>query len=163
MHPVTDGFRLQFRSLLAAWLPALMPSWRFFDRIGPALRIEFALTDTRDVTAAVWQPLRPRPTTVAVGTMVWRLFWNPEWNETLYLTSCAERLLDDPSAQRADALWTRAAAAVHSALASLGDVHGRLLHVRIVETMRQDEALVNRVVFVSAARPLVSDGGADGR
>ena len=81
---------------LALLLPALIPSWRFFDVIAPSPRIEFAMLTSPD-SAAVWQAFRPRPARVALSTMLGRLFWNPRWNESLFLVSCAERLVDqDP-------------------------------------------------------------------
>ena len=98
-------------------LPALIPSWRFFDRIGPAPRIECAASSTADDSRAAWREVWPRPARVSPGEMVRRLFWNPRWNQSLYLVSCAERLLEDPSHERVRELWMRVADVVRSELA----------------------------------------------
>ena len=41
-------------------LPALIPSWRFFDTIAPSPRIEYALLHDPHAAAA-WREFRPRP------------------------------------------------------------------------------------------------------
>lgn len=73
-------------------LPALIPSWNFFDVIAPSPRIEYALCDEAGLSKSGWMPYRPRPKSISTLTMVRRLIWNPHWNETLFLNSCAERL-----------------------------------------------------------------------
>lgn len=77
-------------------LPALLPSWRFFDAVGPSPRIEFRLM-TRPDADTPWQPFRPRPARLGPAQMARRLVWNPLWNETLFMVSCAERLLHHPT------------------------------------------------------------------
>lgn len=73
-------------------LPALIPSWNFFDVIAPSPRIEYALCDETGASQSGWMPFRPRPESLSILTMLRRLIWNPRWNETLFLISCAERL-----------------------------------------------------------------------
>jgi hypothetical protein len=90
--------------------------------------------------------------------MLWRLFWNPLWNESLYLISCAEKLIDEPSAMREDALMTRVAAAI--ARGETGDkIAGpAFLLLRIVVVNREGEQIVRQVSFVSLARRLNGAG-----
>lgn len=73
-------------------LPAIIPSWNFFDVIAPSPRIEYQLMAGPDDTRRHWQPFRPRPTHLAPHQFLTRLIWNPHWNESLFLVSCAERL-----------------------------------------------------------------------
>lgn len=87
MNPLT-GLRLL--------LPAIIPSWRFFDAVTASPRLDFALFRQPD-DAPDWQPFRPRPAVLPPAAMLRRLFWNPEWNEDLYLVSLAERLVGDAS------------------------------------------------------------------
>lgn len=142
--------------LLSSLLPAVIPSWRFFDRIGPAPTVEWSVGD------GGWQPVCPSPPRVPAAALLARLFWNPARNEALFLVSCAERLLDDPSASRADLLWTRVADRVRPTLSSeaavaapaLPSAGGRTLRVRIVEVTRQGDALLREVRYVSEPRPL---------
>ena len=76
-------------------LPALIPSWRFFDWIAASPRIEVAILKTPKQTVKDWQEFRPRPSHVSFATMAGRMIWNPNWNDTLFLVSCAERLAEN--------------------------------------------------------------------
>jgi hypothetical protein len=78
-------------------LPALVPSWRFFDEIAPSPRIEFTLLKTPQDTPARWQEFRPRPQSLPLRSLIKRMFWNARWNEYLFLVSCAERLVSNPT------------------------------------------------------------------
>jgi hypothetical protein len=82
---------------LKLFLPALIPSWRFFETVEASPRIEFTQLKTEDGKAADWQEFRPRPAHLSFSTMFKRLLWNPAWNESLFLVSCAERLMDKPT------------------------------------------------------------------
>ena len=82
---------------LKLFLPALIPSWRFFETVEASPRIEFTQLETEDGKADDWQEFRPRPAHLSFFAMLKRLFWNPAWNESLFLVSCAERLMDNPT------------------------------------------------------------------
>ena len=88
-------------------LPALIPSWRFFDTIAPSPRIEFALLKTAQDASGRWQEFRPRPARLPISTMLKRMFWNPRWNESLFLVSCAERLMAGPTEHSSQEILTR--------------------------------------------------------
>ena len=135
---------------LALLLPALIPSWRFFDVIAPSPRIEYALSPGPDV-GGVWREVRPRPNRVSPATMAWRLLWNPRWNETLFLVSCAERLADEPTAHGEDEIYRRIAADLWRA----DDADGEgWLAFRLVFVSRDGDALVREVLFEPAPRRL---------
>lgn len=74
-------------------LPALIPSWNFFDVITPSPRIEFCLLISKEEAPSLWKEFRPRPEHLTIPHSIKRLFWNAKWNESLFLTSCAERIL----------------------------------------------------------------------
>ncbi|MET0363452.1 MAG: hypothetical protein ABW169_02245 [Sphingobium sp.] len=80
-------------------LPALVPSWRFFDAVTASPRVDYAVLPAPDAPAANWQEFRPRPAVLTPGAMVRRLLWNPQWNENLFLVSLAERLMSDTTAE----------------------------------------------------------------
>jgi hypothetical protein len=145
---------LLFRYLL----PALIPSWRFFDYIAPSPRIEFAVVATVDDPAMRWREFRPRPAHLPVAAMLRRLLWNPVWNESLFMVSCAEKLLDEPSARRESELLTRIAAAI--ARGETGDqiTGSTYLRFRIVVLKREGEQISRRVGFVSPAQGLDAIG-----
>lgn len=88
-------------------LPALVPSWRFFDEIAPAPRIEYALATTSGGPFVSWQEFRPKPRYLHLWQMSLRLIWNPVCNENLFLVSCAERLLAHPTAHSASEIFDR--------------------------------------------------------
>ena len=88
-------------------LPALIPSWRFFDTIAPSPRIEFALLKTARDASGRWQEFRPRPARLPISTMLKRMFWNPRWNESLFLVSCAERLMESPTEHSSQEILAR--------------------------------------------------------
>ena len=145
---------LMFRYLL----PVLIPSWRFFDFIAPSPRIEFAVIAQLDDPTTRWQEFRPRPVQLPVAAMLRRLLWNPIWNESLFIVSCAEKLLDEPSIRREVELLTRIAATV--ARGETGDkvTGATYLRFRIVVLKREDEQISRRVGFVSSARRLDATG-----
>ncbi len=78
-------------------LPALIPSWRFFDEIAPSPRIEYVLLRQENEEGRDWKEVKPRPSHVPISRMLRRMIWNPDWNETLFLMSCAERLMAYPT------------------------------------------------------------------
>jgi hypothetical protein len=108
-------------------LPALLPSWRFFDSVGPSPRIEYLL-DRRE--------FRPPPLMLPVWRMLARLVWNPQRNESLFLTSCAERLMENPTAHSANEISARVGAPW-----------------RVVVVRREGEALVREVAAASPGAP----------
>ena len=138
------------RNPLQLLLPALIPSWNFFDVIAPSPRIEYAVTGSADATPEAWREFRPRPHDVSPGTMAARMLWNPRWNESLFLVSCAERLIDNPTTHSEDEIFKRIAAD----LARGSDVVEGWLAFRLVFVAREDEAILREVLFEAAPRAL---------
>ncbi len=131
-------------------LPALIPSWNFFDEIAPSPRVEYALTAVRDEEPGAWHEFRPRPAHVSVPTMLARLVWNPRWNQTLFVVSCAERLTDEPTDHSQDEIFRRIAAdlARQADTATLEP----WLSFRLVFLSREGEAIRSEVLYQSAPR-----------
>ena len=86
---------MPFLRPLKLLLPALIPSWNFFDIIAPSPRIQFVLLNSANEMPDNWQEFRPRPATLSITQMLKRMLWNPKWNESLFLVSCAERIMGD--------------------------------------------------------------------
>jgi len=137
------------RKPLGLLLPALIPSWNFFDVIAPSPRIEYALTGSSAVPKGGWTEFRPRPQRVSTRTLLTRLIWNPRWNETLFLVSCAERLINAPTDHSQDEIFTRLAAELRASAAA-----GDWLSFRLVFVSREDQAIQREVLFQSAPRRL---------
>jgi hypothetical protein len=131
-------------------LPALIPSWKFFDVIAPSPRVEYSLSASAGEPPAAWRAFRPRPKHVSVPTLLKRLLWNPRWNETLFVVSCAERLMDQPTDHSQDEIFRRIAAdlAREPDAAALEP----WLSFRLVFLSRDGEAIEREVLFQSAPR-----------
>jgi len=133
-------------------LPALIPSWNFFDVIAPAPRVEYALLASPGDTTGTWREFRPRPERISVATLLTRLVWNPRWNQTLFVMSCAERLAEDrtPAHSEAELFKRIAADLAHEAQ----DPARPWLCFRLVFVSRQGEALTEEVMVQPAPRLL---------
>lgn len=132
--------------MLRLVLPLLVPSWRFFDTIGSAPRIEIAWLAS-PTAAPVWRPLHPRPARVGLATPLRRLVWNPDGNAALYLTSRAERLLESTTDAAIDDFLARVRAAALARPARPSDAGW--LQVRIVSTTREGTRIIDDVTFLS--------------
>ncbi len=88
-------------------LPALIPSWNFFDVVAPSPRIEYVILSEKFPLDSEWRPFRPRPKRISTFEMIKRLFWNPHWNDTLFATSCAERLVQDETEHSINEIFLR--------------------------------------------------------
>ncbi len=133
---------------LGLLLPALIPSWNFFDVIAPSPRIEYALAPSSAVPQEGWVEFRPRPQRVSALALLRRLLWNPRWNETLFLVSCAERLINAPTDHSQNEIFSRLAA-------GLGQAQEGWLSFRLVFVSREGRAIQREVLFQSAPRRLV--------
>lgn len=135
---------------LKLMLPALIPSWNFFDVIAPSPRIEYALLTSPTDASGVWREFRPRPDRLSLPAMLGRLFWNPRWNETLFLVSCAERLVEQLTAHGEDEIFRRIAADL--AHRSDGAALPPWLGFRLVFLSRAGDAIRREVLFQPAPR-----------
>ncbi len=75
-------------------LPILFPSWRFFSGIGVSPRFDLAFVSADGNVPSEWIPFRPLPKTLTFRQQVTRFLFNPQWNELLFLNSCAERIFE---------------------------------------------------------------------
>lgn len=129
-------------------LPVFFPSWRFFSGIDPSPRVQYALLASETQNPTVWLAFRPLQHHINLIQAIQRLFWNPKWNETLYINSCAERLFDGYSTMRAKEIMRRILAAIHHGEIQLKD-NERFIVFRILALARQGQALIETLVFVS--------------
>ena len=137
-------------------LPALLPSWRFFDEIVPSPRIEVAYLSTDTVaqedTSIAWFEFRPRPQQVSLQTMLLRLFWNPDWNENLFLVSCSERLMSDPSEHSETEIARRIQEVLKNTSIETGQ--NCFFMFRLVFVARIDTTIEKQVTFQSNVFPI---------
>jgi len=133
-------------------LPALVPSWRFFDAIAPSPRIEFALLNSLQDAPDQWQEFRPRPERLSFATALRRLLRNPDWNETLFLVSCAERMIGNPTAHCEQEIIERIKADIRP-----GETTTAYLRFRLAFISRQENGLCKEILFISPAYPFSKD------
>ena len=136
-------------NLFRLLLPALIPSWRFFDTIAPSPRIEFTFVKTPQAASCSWQEFRPRPAHLRVGDMLRHLFWNPRWNETLFLLSCAEGLAENHEEHGAREIITRIKAEFERR--GMDKTVSPYLRFRLVSVYREGARMRRRVTFTSQA------------
>ena len=126
-------------------LPVLIPSWRFFDAIAPSPRIEVALLQSAHDTPEVWREFRPRPPHIPIHTMLKRIFWNPQWNQSLFLVSCAERLMQNPTQHSLEEIRTRIEADANTTTP--------YMQFRLVFVSRTGSELHTEITFISPIYP----------
>lgn len=131
-------------------LPALVPAWNFFDVIADSPRVEFACTPTAGEVPATWQLFRPPSSRQSARSVLRRLVWNPVWNETLFVVSCAERLMRQPTAHSEDEIFKR----ITADLVRGGTSPETWLRFRLAFIGREGEALTREVRYEAAPRPL---------
>jgi hypothetical protein len=130
-------------------LPALVPSWRFFDEIAPSPCVEFAVLETPQGDSSTWKVFRPRPARLSATSMFQRLFWNPHWNETLFLVSCSERLMESGDPFYVREIFKR----IKDDLAK--DIAAPYVQFRLVFVHREGDELQKNILFVSPPMSLV--------
>ena len=148
-----DLYTVRLR-ILKLLIPALLPSWRFFDFIAPSPRIQFSLLSADNDMAREWHEFRPRPAYVSLRQMLGRMFWNPVWNESLFLVSCAERLIEHPTTHSEEEIFKRIEHELkRNVLRGTGN-SATHLQFRLLLVQRQGTTLQEDVVFHSRIRPL---------
>ncbi len=131
--------------LLNLLLPALIPSWRFFKAVEASPRVQWTLDPAG--ASENWQEFRPRPQHLPILQMVLRLFWNPVWNESLFLVTCAERIEQEPSAHSVREIRHRIWADQNRSVD--GTSAPDALRFRLVFVQREGSELVEQVVYQS--------------
>lgn len=136
-------------------LPALIPSWRFFARVRLSPRVEFTLLGCVDEAPQYWQELRPRPAYLPLHAMLWRLVWNPRWNQSLFLVSCTERYLETGSERRLGEILSRIRLDLHRSCPAAGGA--RHIQLRFVMLSRDGDRVVREEVARSPVHGLTAE------
>ena len=140
-------------------IPAILPSWNFFDYITPSPRVQFRLIATEAKVSIDWQEYRPRPDHLSFSQMLGRMLWNSHWNETMFIAGCAERIAVNHNAEHneteilerivADLLKEKAT--VNAAVSIAKSTH---VQFRLVFIERVNDELVEETVFHSRIKKL---------
>lgn len=130
-------------------LPALMPSWRFFESIAPSPRIEYCLTNQDDSKNEAWVRFDPRPEHVGFLQGLRRLAYNPAWADYLYASSCAERLIINPTMHSEHMIIRRLKSAV-----SVETIEQNYLQFRLVFISHEDNEIKETILYYSQKHAL---------
>ena len=136
--------------------PAIVPSWNFFDVIAPSPRIQFSLLNLKDEIVSDWSEFRPRLEYVSFKQMLLRICWNPIWNESLFMVSCAERIMENPTEHSELEILDR----IKRDLLNNPTINSDLqLQFRLEVIERQNNKLIQTICFHSRIVPLkLSEG-----
>ena len=129
--------------LVQLLLPIFFPSWRFFQSIEPSPRIQWT-TGYGDQPPDEWRMYRPRPDAITPAEMAQRLFWNPLWNEGLFLVTLSERLIREDSGFAAHEIGRRIQARVQIPA-------GHNLWFRVIFLDREVSGITRHILYTSDA------------
>ena len=134
------------QNVLKLLLPGLIPSWEFFKAVEPSPRVHWRVLHHLNGAAPAWQEYQPRPNRISLGTVIFRLFWNPRWNEALYLVSLAERLTLDPTAHSTDEIQRHLLA---EAVSTGKHPHDAYLQFQLAFVCEEDRGIVQTITHIS--------------
>lgn len=141
---------MQIFNTLKLLLPALIPSWNFFDIITASPRIQYTLLPDENETDCSWTEFRPRPQSLSITENCRRLFYNAKWNESLFLVSCAERILSNSSPQQVRHSENEILERISNALHQTENTnHAQYLQFRLLYISREQNKLVEVVAYQS--------------
>jgi hypothetical protein len=140
--------------ILKLLIPALVPSWNFFDIITPSPRVQFTLLKSKYDAPHVWHEFRPRPAHLSFLQMLGRLFWNAKWNESMFVVSCAERLMEQPTQHSENEILERIIGDLIDSTSNTQMMDATYLQFRLLIVERQGTRLEQEAAFYSRIQPL---------
>ena len=136
-------------------LPIFIPSWKFFNRIAPSPRIEFALLRSEQEESCNWQELVLRPKQISTIDFVKSIFYNPRWNEALFISNCAERLVIDPNQYCVDEIVKRIRFELQRRGIEINSTP--YLQFRLIFIGREGNELQKEILFTSEIKNIFGD------
>lgn len=134
-------------SSLKLLLPVIFPSWRFFDEVKPSPRIEYRVKTNEMDNFSPWSEIYTRPKSLSLFDMLKRLFWNPDWNGYLYVTSCAEMFIETDNSFYQEEIAKR----ILQDLKNKKSPHEMTMQFRLIFIARNNEILDEHVLFTSSS------------
>lgn len=138
-------------------LPILFPSWRFFSSIGPSPRVEVGFVTDANASPTDWLSIFPQPEKLSFASSLVRLLHNPQWNERLYINTCAEHLFESHSEFHEQQIAQRLLSAVKSG-EIIAPEAAQYLIFRIRTLVSEHEKLTENFVFISRSFSLLPYG-----
>ncbi len=140
--------------ILKLLIPALVPSWNFFDIITASPRIQFTLLGAENESPREWHEFRPRPAHLSLLQMLGRLFWNAKWNESMFVVGCAERLIEHPTQHSENEILQRIINDIMEKPSSGQRMDATHLQFRLLTIERRGTTLQQEEVYYSRIQPL---------
>lgn len=140
-------------NLLKLLIPALVPSWNFFDIIAPSPRVQFTLLEAEHDTPHEWHEFRPRPAHLSFLQMLGRMIWNAKWNELMFVLSCAERIMEQPTQHSEDEIMKRIMSDLEGDSSNTQLMAATHLQFRLLVVERHGKELQQEVTFYSRVQP----------
>jgi hypothetical protein len=108
----------------------------------------------KDENLGTWVEYRPRPERLSSWSMLKRLFYNPTRNETLFIASCAERLIKNEQEYGAHSIAEIFARIEQDIAHGLLKREGQYLQFRLAFISLQKQGLEKHILFVSEIKKL---------
>jgi len=140
--------------ILKLLIPALVPSWNFFDIITASPRVQFALFEPENEAPREWHEFRPRPAHLSFVQMLGRMLWNAKWNESMFVVGCAERLIEHPTQHSEDEILKRIIDDIVDEPSNNQPVDATHLQFRLITIERDGTKLREDEVYYSRIQPL---------
>lgn len=137
-------------------LPIFIPSWKFFNRIAPSPRIEFTLLSSgKEDSSCIWQEFSLRPNQISTIDFIKSIFYNPRWNEALFISNCAERLVIDPNEYCVEEITKRIRTKLEHRGVDLKT--SPYLQFRLIFISREGNELQKEILFTSEIKNIFGD------
>jgi hypothetical protein len=136
-------------------LPVFIPSWQFFKDLAPSPRIEFTLHKTAEEGLCDWQELNLRPQRLSIIEMLVSIFFNPRWNEALFIMNCAEQLIINPTEYGSREIMKRIQSELERRQVDLRMTP--YLQFRLVFVSRENTSLRRDILFISKIAKISPD------
>ena len=80
-----------------------------------------------------------------------RMLFNADWNESLFLVSCAERLIEYPTKHSEDEIFKRLIAGISDKDKASG---AKFIQFRLVFVRREDDSIIEEINYQSELRTI---------
>lgn len=129
-------------------LPILFPSWRFFRSIDPSPRIEYGYCESFNESPERWYPLSRIPDHFNFTSSILHLFFNPDWNQQLFMNTCAEHVFEAPNQRWENFIKKRILNDKKIVRKSL-ILEKNIIQFRIKAIINNESQITSQIIFIS--------------
>ena len=140
--------------MLKLLLPILFPSWRFFRCIDPSPRLEYGYCESLKDQPERWYPLEKPLQHFNYVSAIFHLFFNPTWNQQLFMNTCAEHLFEGAN-ERWESFIVRRIMSDKKIVRIAGLLNKNVIQFRIKAIINNDGHITSPILFTS--KPFIVD------